>query len=261
MIINRPIQSNWKTQGFGESKACVVLDPKGEPYRPFRVKGKPALTCPVGQKDFYEALNMKGHNGTDWFAWHTEPGYFDVEADTEWWTRSYTDPDGGKGIDVFSLSRVYIDQLPPQAGPMARKEWLENEKMMYVKFRYHHIKQAMIEDSVNSDFIDSTGFTLKTPNISYGDFFISNNNTGASTGTHLHRSMKFVYKNSMTMDADNGYYGAVDYSRWYVNDFVLHVMKAKNEALTVIQAAIKMIAEVKLYIKQYYDLLAQRSDN
>src|SRR5210317_1434735 len=126
MIIYRPIQSNRLTQSFGENKACVRLK-DGQPIRPFQVVGTQSGTCPANTIPFYQAINMKGHNGWDHATWNGEPLYFPVDAGIKWWSRSSVDADGGVGVDIFSSTRVYLEELPPQAGKLARKEWEENQ--------------------------------------------------------------------------------------------------------------------------------------
>lgn len=48
MKIYRPIQSNYKTQDFGENKACAVIG-----VRPFKVVTKVSGVCPPGTEEFY----------------------------------------------------------------------------------------------------------------------------------------------------------------------------------------------------------------
>lgn len=121
MKIYRPIQTNRKTQGFGENKACV------SDYPHFKVVGKVNNQCPSGYKDFYLSMGMSGHNGEDWALWNGEPIYFPVLADIKWTGVWATDNYGGVGIDVIS------DHL-------------------LVKFRFWHLKKLAIPDKSEVHF-------------------------------------------------------------------------------------------------------------
>ncbi len=228
MLIFRPINSNELTQGFGENKACVRTDSKGVPYRPFQVIGT-KLFCPLSSIPFYRALGMKGHNGYDNSCYYKEPIYFPVMAECKWWARSEMDADGGVGIDVFSADRIYIDELPKEAGKLARKEWEDNDKRVYVKLRFWHLYDIKLGDKpLNIQTgVFADGRPQMKPEIKLGDCIGWGNSTGASSGNHVHWSMKIVAKNSMTLDADNGYYGAVDFSKWYTDSFILDILDIK----------------------------------
>jgi len=126
MKVYRPIQSNYKTQGFGENKACAKTNIHGVAITPYKVLGTRTGICPVDYKPFYKLLGLKGHNGEDWATWHAEPFYFPVEADTEWIVRNEIDYSGGKGIDVFS-----------------EKPILDGKR---VKFRFWHLKDSVVAD-------------------------------------------------------------------------------------------------------------------
>jgi hypothetical protein len=214
MKIYRPVASNQKTQGFGESDACA----KGTPIK---IINKKNGVCPAGYVDFYTTvLGMKGHNGEDWATAFKDPNYFPVEADTGWYARPADDSDGGIGLDVYSKKRIFIDMLPPQAGAKAKKEWREHKGFMYVKFRFwHHHSNLKVS---------------KAP-VVLGEKIALCDSTGASGGNHLHWSMKFVDSNDKTLDTNNGYTGAVDFSRWYENTFILdELAKRKVEATAAV---------------------------
>jgi len=144
MIIYRPVKTNVLTQGFGESRACARLGVDKRPIRPFQIKGKGRnQTCPLGWTDFYEAIGLSvGHNGRDNATYYQEPLFFPVVAPCEWKAKADIDLDGGIGLDVYSKTRIEIDELPPQAGAQAKKEYVENTSedgsFMYVKFRFWH---------------------------------------------------------------------------------------------------------------------------
>ena len=215
MKLYRPTKTNLRTQGFGENRAWAKIG-----VRPFQVVAKNTV-CPSGYRSFYEELGMEGHNGEDWATWDGEPLYFPVRIpNMEWWARSCLDTDGGIGVDVFSSKPVELG-LPPQTGQLAKQQWGEQGGKLYVKFRFHHLREV----SVPTGNIDLQTGEVKNP-IKFGQFLGNCDSTGASSGNHLHWSMKFVAKNSLTLDNDNGYYGAVDFSAWFENEFVLDVLHA-----------------------------------
>jgi len=251
MKIKRSIKSKYVSQKFGESLACVKLDSNGRAIRPFIVKSKVNGVSPEGWADFYRNIGMRGHNGIDRPCWNGEPIYFNVEANTEWWSRSYVDSDGGLGIDIFSSDRIHIHTLPPQTGRLARREWEANNRKLYVKFRYHHLLKSEKGDAIREISDGGDGFFDQIPNVRLGELIALGDNTGASSGAHLHDSMKFVCKNSMTLDADNGYYGAVDYSMFYEDEFVVDYLIEEIEEeieevqLTLVDVLKRLIFELR----------------
>jgi len=237
MKIYRPVKTNWKTQGFGESLACAKLDPSGKVIRPFKITSKSAsATCPVGTIDFYSgALGMMGHNGEDWSTKYKEDCHFPVEADTDWFAMTEVDKDGGIGIDVCSTRRILIDELPAQAGPQARAEWEKHDKMLFVKFRFWHHQSSL---KVNKE------------GVRLGEKIGLCDSTGASGGDHLHWSMKFVSETGKTLDANNGYTGAVDFSHWFVNIYILDELKKREAIQNAVTSASNVVKEsTKLPLK------------
>ena len=116
-----------------------------------------------------------------------------------------TDKDGGIGVDVISPKLGY-------------------------KLRYWHLKSTNVYD----------GQEVKMGQlIGYAD------NTGTSTGDHLHWSLKKVDKNGKTLNRNNGYYGAVDFSQYFENEFVLDKLEVKEKLLTIIQLYHKLILLLK----------------
>jgi len=240
MRIYRPVKSNRKTQNFGESKACVLdTDPKV-------VITKTGEVCPDMYTDLYTWHGMNGHNGEDWKTWNGEPLYFPVDADTEWWSKSEVDSHGGKGVDIYSSKPIYFKELPPQCGKMAKAEWAQNGGYLYVKFRFWHLKDIAVADARRP----SPEVPTKAPNVKFGQLIGWCDSTGQSSGHHLHWSMKVCHNNSMTIDADNGYYGAVDFSKDFENAFVLDVLQVKAKALSAIELAKQLIATLQEYLSK-----------
>lgn len=178
---------------------------------------KYGATCSDGYEDFYHAIGLKGHNGEDWNTWHGEPIYFPVEADTTWHIKSAADNDGGLGVDVVSDTPILDGQR--------------------VKFRFWHLKNTALAEGAPVELGQLIGYA---------------DSTGASTGDHLHWSMKFVDKNGNTLNKDNGYSGAIDFTPYYENVFVLDVLQVKAEALKAIDLANKVVLELKAFINKYF---------
>ena len=236
--ILRPIKSNWLTQSFGENKACARVI-NGVPVSPFRIiSGDTYKRCPNGYAKFYPLIGLKGHNSTDWLTWHGEPLYFPVKADTAWYSRDASDLDGGLGVDVYSVNRIYFSELPPEAGPEATKDWKENDNKIRVKFRFWHLLEAW-----------------KDRDVYFGELIGKCDNSGASSGDHLHGpAMKFVDQNDNTFDKSNGYYGCVDYMkiRLFENVFVLDRIKEeqiKNQLIEIEMSLLDIIRQYLLLLK------------
>lgn len=245
MKIYRPVKTNKLSQGFDENKACIRTLPGGEIAPEYSVKGTKDGTCPIGYKLFYPAIGMLGHNGLDHTTWHGEPLYFPVDIPgIKWWARTYEDGAGGLTIDVYSDKRVLFKELPKGAGELARREWQKHDGRLYVMFRFVHLKSFAVKDG-NVDLL--TRQITKNP-ISFGDLIGYCDSTGASSGDHLHWAMKIVADNSMTLDNNNGYLGAIDHTPWFENVFCLDVIQVKQEALSAIELARKTILQIKMLL-------------
>lgn len=219
MIVYRPIKTNYLSQKFGENLAMAKLDDVGKAIRPFVVKSIPLAGVPEGWAELYPLLGLKGHNGYDSNTWHGEPLYFPVDCKEAggWWSKNASDLDGGLGVDVISKKTIML-----------------NGRRTYVKFRFWHLKEGIALDEVK--FGQLIGFC---------------DNTGASSGDHLHWSLKPCAKDGTGKSKNNGYYGAEDFSEFYENTFVLDVMDVKARALTAIDLAHKVILQVRLFIKNF----------
>lgn len=164
---------------------------------------------------------MKGHNGEDWQSYNGEPIFFPVHVEgVEWQAATEVDRDGGIGVRIRSKTPVPLDMLPPQARGslnMIEKQWEAQGHAVYLIFLFWHLKAVDVYD--------------KKP-IAFGDRIGWADSTGASSGPHVHFAMKVSDVNSwFTIDSDNGYTGAIDFSHWFSNQFVLDVIsaeKAKN---------------------------------
>jgi len=183
---------------------------------------------------------MDGHNGLDVKCSVGTPLYFPVDADVEWWSRSYIDDAGGVTLDIHSSKRIKLDKLPAQAGKLARQEYEAHNGMVYVMFRFIHLSEILVKDAKRPSPEDPR----PAPNVKLGDLIAKTGNTGASGGPHLHWGMKIVAENSMTLDNNNGYYGALDFTPFQVDRFVNAEAPAPNPVKKKLIEA--MLALIKL---------------
>ena len=218
LFIYRPVKTNHLNQKFGDNTPCAQLNEWENPIRPFVIRvNKQNGVCPPGWTDFYTVIGLNGHNGEDWACYHGEPLYFPVDCPHAggWIARDAADVDGGIGVDVISKKPIVLDG-----------------QESHIKFRFWHLKS-----------------TWKDAHVDFGELIGYCDNTGASSGDHLHWAMKRCTADGEALDKDNGYYGAVDFSKWFENEFVLDVVGVKAKALTAIQLARKVIMEIKQTLK------------
>lgn len=222
--IYRPLSTNYITQQYGQSKACV--HPNG------RVVSKLAgNVCPIGSVDLYKSIGMLYHNGIDFAAWYGEPTYHSANFDG--WFRSEIDQAGGIGVDIVSNEPILKCTEP------------DCNETHYIKTRYWH----------NSSLIGHD----KKP-IKMGDFIALAGSTGMSSGVHSHTGIKWCDKDGNGLHRNNGTYGAFDPTPYYTNVFVIKqaridniVRNIKEEKLTLIDVLNKyvMLLRIEIYkIKQ-----------
>ena len=184
MRIYRPLKTNYRTQAFGENKACVRFS------SPLKVVGKSFNQCPANFVELYPAMGLKGHNGEDWACWYEEPIYFSTHiAGMTWHAKTEVDNAGGIGVDVIS-----------------DKKFVFNGKTDYIKFRFWHFKSTVVKDGDPVTLGQLLG---------YGD------STGMSSGNHLHWGIKWCEEDGRAKYSDNGYRGAWDFSPYMTNIFIL----------------------------------------
>jgi len=259
--VYRPIKTNYLTQNFGESKACLMVDvyknPRVRADGSYIIVGKKGNSCPQGYTDFYDWLGYKGHPGYDRLLWHGEPMYFPVEAkakdgtDVRWYGRSEVDSAGGLGTDIFAYDRTYFEKPPTPMGglELIKDEWEKNEGWIRPKFRFWH----QLSTPITGTFKDSKG---EFQWVKTGDFIGRGDSSGASSSDHDHDSMKIVSPDApaaFTLDADNGYAGAIPYMDIpgvYENYFIGDVMKVKKQAIDAISLARMTITQVEAFIRR-----------
>ncbi len=207
--IYRTIATNKLTQDFHDSKACIS--------RQGKVISKRGNVCPIGYQDLYKSFNMNSHGAKDFACFYREPTFFPIVAtDREgktvnWYSKEASDVSGGLGVDIFSVEPIALDVLPDEAGPQARELWLAQNHSIRLKMRIWHLDQAW-----------------KDRDVKLGEMVGLGGSTGNSSGNHNHNGIKLVGKNDETLDRNNGWYGNVDYSMWYTNQFILDKLGKKN---------------------------------
>jgi len=131
---------------------------------------------------FYQSIGLKGHNGIDLRAADRQL----IRAAHDG-TVTFTGEDGSGGLGVVIRTDEQFDY---------------NGSQSYFKTVYWHIAKG--------------GFLVKAGQKVYaGDPIALADNTGYSTGTHLHFSLKPVYQGEKewewwNIEQDNGYKGSID---------------------------------------------------
>ncbi len=162
--------------------------------------------------DFYVKAGMPGHNGIDYYATHGTPIY----ASHDGLAQYQVDQHGGHGVIIIT-EKEYEDI---------------NGRSSLWKTVYWHLVDFLREPQYKSPIADKTGFTkVKT-----GDLIGYADNTGQSTGSHLHFGCKPIDKNYNNLEQNNGYYGAVNPKPYMPTEEVKEfskIMKLGDENLDV----------------------------
>jgi len=151
--------------------------------------------------DWYKKFNMLSHSGYDWACQTNQPIYFGCDVDG-YVLNTEIDNAGGLGVNIIT----------------------ESEEGIF-KHRYWHLKDFFVKAGDKVTMGDCIGFS---------------DNTGMSTGTHLHRDMKEMIKNDMGLLSinkyDNGGFGAIPFAgekegdrNWFINKFVLDMVEPSKK--------------------------------
>lgn len=162
----------------------IVFQNFGEDNACYRASDKAVVskedgTCPAGFVSLYGASGMKGHNGTDMFGATGTPIYSATDGFVE---EVENDPNRGLGLGIITNDKFEFESGEYQA-----------------KVRYWHLQKFNV---------------VKGQSVKQGDLIAWADNTGYSSGSHLHLELKPVAKNSKgifyNVLQDNGYYGAIN---------------------------------------------------
>jgi murein DD-endopeptidase MepM/ murein hydrolase activator NlpD len=157
-----------------------------------------SVNQPFGDpNNIYKKQGLLGHNGIDFMAKHGQPIY----ASHDGLASFQIDGGGGHGVVVIT-----------------DKEYDYEDGTAYFKTIYWHMCDGLKEPQYQSPIADKTGFIpIKT-----GDLIGYADNTGASTGDHLHFGLKPVAKGEdwgtwYNVSQNNGYNGAIDPAPYFEN--------------------------------------------
>jgi len=131
-----------------------------------------------------------GHNGIDLYAKHGTPVY----ASHDGFANYQVDGAGGHGVIIIT-----------------DKEYNHDGGQAFFKTVYWHLVDPLKEPKYKSPIADKTGFVP----VKCGDIIGYADNTGKSTGSHLHYGLKPVAKGEnwgvwYNVEQNNGYFGAID---------------------------------------------------
>lgn len=164
------------------------------PIKPFKI------TQAFGRPDpVYTGLGLKGHNGLDLLAYHGQPIYATHDG------TAYYEIDGNQGHGVVLRSDVTYDYQGEQ---------------VYMKTIYWHMCDSTKEPQFKSP-VEAAG-VLK---VKVGDLLGYADNTGLSTGDHLHFGLKPQGKDESNgawynVEQNNGYLGAIDPEPFFNGKYV-----------------------------------------
>jgi murein DD-endopeptidase MepM/ murein hydrolase activator NlpD len=157
--------------------------------------------------DFYKQMGLKGHNGIDIVTYHGQP--LRAPHDGIVMYAGY-DTSGGLGIELRTKQRYDY-----------------NGQTAYFKTILWHLKTGSL--------LVKEGDEVKA-----GDLIGQCDNTGMSTGDHLHFGLKLLDDSFDTLNKDNGYMGAVNpapvMSGFYAKD--------KNTVLDLLDKTLNLYREV-----------------
>lgn len=169
-----------------------------------------------GNEKTYKQFGLKGHNGLDWLAIHGQPIYAAHEGDALY----SIDKNNGHLITVSSR-RQY--------------ELLDSTKA-YIKTVYGHLVDSTKEPKYTSPVFKAKNMT-KT--VKAGELIGYADNTGFSTGDHLHFGLKPMGKdkkgNFYNLFQDNGFKGAIDPFPYLVAPLPPDVLLPYEDALALLR--------------------------
>ena len=174
--VKRPITPYIVTQPFGGDLNCIDIETRTKCISRTR-EG----VYPAGYESLYLSSGLNGHNGVDLVAAHTQPVYAATDGLTY---KVVSEERRGIGVEIVSKEWFHLDGI---------------ERAYRVKTRYWHL----------DSYVVTQGQEIKAGElIGYAD------NTGLSSGTHLHFELKPVRRRFPSgfrnVFQKNGYFGAMD---------------------------------------------------
>ena len=173
----------------------------------------------------YTNMALGGHNGIDFYATNGTPVY----ATHDGFASYQVDDSGGHGV-VIITDKEYEDL---------------DGNLSYWKSISWHLCDPLKQPQFKSPIADKTGF-VKVEN---GDLIGYADNTGFSTGSHLHYGLKPVKKGEnnwvwYNTEQENGYKGAVNpmpyFDKSYAGD--IQILKKK---ITLLQKVVELLKQLR----------------
>lgn len=176
----------------------------------------------------YTNMGLKGHNGIDFIAVDGTPIY----ATHDGYASYQIDSGGGHGV-VIVTDKEYDT---------------ENGTCLY-KTIYWHMVDSLKDPRYKSPLEGKMGFTK----VECGDLIGYADNTGMSTGSHLHFGLKPVAKGEdwgsfYNLQQGNGYAGAIDPAPFFNGFYEQDIIQLKNK-LSLLQTLIKLWLQLKSLTK------------
>lgn len=216
-----PLKINRINQSFGQNLACVD-----------NATGTKTIYCdghnpPKGYRSVYS--QMLGHNGIDYFATRWTQVYASREGTV---IEVETEEARGLGIGIlheFKIDPYTREELTKEQVRAREKAGLDVETVYY-KTRYWHLiaMDVHIGDKVWTGSL-----------IGYAD------NTGYSSGDHLHFEIKRTDRRGNTLDNNNGYFGAVDPLPLMFDDCAVDINLARKAIELAAQAVDKLADKLR----------------
>lgn len=173
----------------------------------FRPVKRDHINQPFGVNycEFYKQMGMLGHNGVDFEAHNGDEVYFNFR---------------GKG-EVISVCDSWTKGLGITI--------IIQDGGKYFKILFWHLKGFAVKEGQ----VVETGQLL-----GYAD------NSGMSTGDHLHFGVYRCDQFGNTLNKDNGYGGAIDPTPYYRNYFVGDVMESLGKQVGLLQKLVELVKKL-----------------
>lgn len=193
-FLYQPIKPFAKSQNFGEDRACTDI----ESGNIFIYKEDKAV-CPIGYVSLYKKLGLNGHNGVDYPAYMWQPVYASCDGYVE---ELQTNETLGLGIGIVTDNQYFC---------------FETGGYEYFKYRNWHFQALNV---------------VKGQKIKTGDLIGWAGMTGYATGVHVHFELKPIRKSMSgkiyNVLQTNGFFGAIDPSRYMLNVCAVDIDKFKK---------------------------------
>ncbi len=188
-----------------------------------------------GDEKTYSQFGLKGHNGLDWLAVHGQPIYAAHEGTAAY----FIDKNNGHLITIDSEKEYEVGKYGS----------------VFVKTVYGHLVDSTKEPKYTSPIYKAKNMTKK---VKAGDLIGYADNTGFSTGDHLHFGLKPTKKNSKgklyNVEQDNGYLGAIDPFPYLVEPLPPDVLLPFDDALALLKESLtgKQLADAEAVLRKKY---------